>query len=81
MSSTQHRSETHNGHRIEATATQDGHDGQWRSQLSVRTAAGTQLPYGKDDATTYDTAEQALSAAVVIGRGLADERPDLPEDA
>lgn len=81
MPQRQHRSEMHNGHHLNATAVQDQPNGKWLAQVDVRTAAGGLLPYKKDDATSYDSAEEALAAAMSVGRALADERPGLPENA
>jgi hypothetical protein len=81
MPQRQHRSEVHNGHHLNATAVQDQPDGPWHSQVDVRTSAGGLLPYSKEDSTSYGSADEALAAAMTVGRALADERPDLPENA
>lgn len=81
MPQRQHRSEIHNGHHLNATAIQPETGGKWHAEIDVRTSAGGLLPYDKGDETTYDTAEQALEAAITIGKSIATERPDLPDRA
>lgn len=81
MPQRQHRSEMHNGHHLNASAVRSDEDGKWRSEVDVRSASGALLPYAKEDGATYDNADQALEAAIIVGRTLAEERPNLPDNA